>query len=353
MVEPRGRERPGKLVAHLLYGAWRQTPPELYCSAADLDAVTTQLMGSGSAGLGWRRISATDLRTSPAAIQLQQAYRLQSLYAGLHEIEIEQVIALLRAAGVEPLLVKGRAAAQFYPERGLRPYGDIDLCFETKQIATALAVLESPEGQAFNVDPHDGLDEFYGLSLDELLTRSQMIKVGKIEVRVPCFEDHLRILCIHFLKHGAWRPLSLCDVASALESRPANVDWDRCLGSNKRRADWVACTIGLAHQLLGARLDGAPVASRAEHLPRWLIPAVLKQWEKPYPGWNETPELLVTHLRNPFSLKTELAKRWPNPIKATMYFSAPFSEFPRLPFQLCSFVSQGARFLARLPNALE
>ena len=191
-----------------------------------------------------------------------------------------------------------------------------------------------------------------GLSLDELLTRSQMMRVGKIEVRIPCFEDHLRILCIHFLKHGAWRPLSLCDVAAALELRPDSLDWDRCLGRNKRRADWVACTIGLAHQLLGARIDGVPVVARADRLPRWLVPAVLRQWENPYPEWNETTELLVTHLRKPSRLKKEIGKRWPNPIRATMYFGAAFNEIPRLPFQLCSFVSQGARFLARLPKTL-
>lgn len=353
MAEPRGGKTPGKLVAHVLSGAWRETPPELDCSAAELDSVTPQLLGSGAGALGWRHISSdAPLRTSPAGVRLQQAYRLQTLYAGLHEIAIEQAIKLLRAAGVEPLLVKGRAAAELYPERGLRPYGDIDLCFEKDQYQTALAVLDSPEGRAFNVDPHDGLEGFYGLSLDEVLARSETIKVGKIQVRIPCFEDHLRILCIHFLKHGAWRPLSLCDVAAAVESPPAGIDWDRCLGRDKRRADWVACTIGLANQLLGARLDDAPLEARAARLPGWLIPAVLRQWEKPYPESNETPEPLLAHVRKPSRLKAELGKRWPNPISATMYFDAPFNEFPRFPLQLCSFVSQGARFLARLPKAI-
>jgi hypothetical protein len=172
MAEPRATETPGKLVAHVLCGAWRQTPPEVDCSAADLEAVTPQLLGSGSAGLGWRRVSNTNLRTCPAAFELQQAYRLQSLYAGLHEIEIEQVIELLRAGGVEPLLIKGRAAVEFYAERGLRPYGDIDLCFESRDYAKALAVLASPEGIAINVDPHEGIDRFYGAVLRGPLAHS-------------------------------------------------------------------------------------------------------------------------------------------------------------------------------------
>jgi hypothetical protein len=270
----------------------------------------------------------------------------------LHEIEIEQIIKLLHAAEIEPVLLKGRAIADLYPERALRPYGDIDLCFAAEQYSTALAVLESPEGKAFNVDPHDDLHRLYGLSFDELLTRSQIMKVGKIEVRAPCFEDHLRILCIHFLKHGAWRPLSLCDVAVAVESRPDDFDWDRCLGKDRRRADWIACAIGLAHQLLGARLDDAPVAARADHLPRWLVPAVLKQWENPYPQTNETTELMMTHLRKRSGVMRAMGMRWPNPIRATVYFRAPFNELPRFPFQLSNYVSQTARFLARLPRAI-
>ena len=255
---------------------------------------------------------------------------------------------MLVEAGIEPLLIKGRAAARFYAEPGLRPYGDIDLCFESAAYPKALAVLRSPEGVAINVDLHNGLDRFYGISLEELLERSQAMKVGKIEVRIPGFEDHLRILCIHFLKHGAWRPLSLCDVAAAIESQPGKVDWTLCLGREQKRADWIACAIGLAHQLLGAGQDDAPVAPNSGRLPRWLIPAVLRQWETPYPEWNETTERLVAHLRHPSRLRTELIKRWPNPIRATMHLGAAFNEFPRLPFQVYSFLSQGARFLARL-----
>jgi len=353
MSDPRAVQTPGRLVAHVLYGSWRQTPAEVDFTAEDLDAVTPQLLGSGAGALGWRRISGTTLRTSPGGLKLQQAYRLQSLYAGLHEEEIEQVTELLRAAAVVPLLIKGRAAAELYPERGLRPYGDIDLCFESGDYAKALAVLASPEAITFNVDPHDGLDQVYGLNLRDLMARSQSMKVGNLELRVPCFEDHLHILCIHFLKHGGWRPLSLCDVAAALESRPESVDWDRCLGRNKRRADWVACTIGLAHQLLGAAVEGTPVDQRAANLPRWLVPAVLKQWETPYPQSNETTELMITHLKKRrVGVINEIGKRWPNPIRATVYFRARFNELPRLPFQVLTFASQAARFLAGLPRGL-
>jgi len=352
MAQPRVKQKHGELVAKVLYGAWRPNPPELETCEEEIEAVTPQLLGSGAGALGWHRIRGSKFRTSSVAFKLQQAYRLQTLYAGLHEAEIEQVINMLAADGVEPLLIKGPVAAALYPELGLRPYGDLDLCFDPGQHQMAVSILSAQGGNASSVDVHDGFDAVYGLSFSEVLARAATIKVGKVMVGVPCFEDHLRILCIHFLKHGAWRPLSLCDIAAALESRQGEIDWDRCLGRDKRIINWVSSAIGLAHQLLGACLSGVPLLAGAKKLPRWLAAAVLKQWERPYPQSNETPESLRVNLREPSLLKSEILKRWPNPIKATMYFEGSFNELPRLPFQLGNFISLGLRSLGRFPKHL-
>src|SRR5262245_19273827 len=167
--------------------------------------------------------------------------------------------------------------------------------------------------------------------------RSLLVKLGDTEVRVPCAEDHLRILSRHLLKHGAWRPLWLCDVALLVESRNDDFDWDLCLGRNRTVADWIACTVGLAHQLLGACVDDIPVAKRAKHLPSWLVPTVLKQWDKPFArdhgeGRHRAP--IAKYFRNPGGLLADLLHRWPNPIEATMYFGGPFNELPRWLFQI-------------------
>src|SRR5205085_7561887 len=100
-------------------------------------------------------------------------------------------------------------------------------------------------------------------------------------VRVPALEDHLRLLSVHMLAHGAWRPIWLCDVAVALESSRSQFDWDRFLAGNHFVSDCAVCGLGLAARLLGASLEGAPaaVAERALALPRWLRPAVLRAWE--------------------------------------------------------------------------
>ena len=108
----------------------------------------------------------------------------------------------------------------------------------------------------------------------------RLVTFGGIDVQVLGPEDHLRVLCLHQLKHGAPSPLWLCDVAVALETRPPVFDWDRVLGPDRRQADWVACAIGLAHQFLEVPIDDTPVASRAQRLPGWLAPSVLQQWAR-------------------------------------------------------------------------
>ena len=100
----------------------------------------------------------------------------------------------------------------------------------------------------------------------------------------------------------------------------------------------MACTLGLAHQLLGADLDGIPVADRAHNLPRWLAPAVLEQWQTCInPNYRdmalaEIPTFLVT----PGKLFSELAARWRHPIRATVEVRGSFNEWPRGPYQLAA-----------------
>ena len=162
----------------------------------------------------------------------------------------------------------------------------------------------------------------------------------------------MRIQCLHMLKHGAWRPLWLSDIAVAVENRPSDFNWDLCLGKDKRKADWIACTIGLAHRLLGAEIEDTPVAKRSKRLPRWLIPAVLKQWETPCAADHHPQELMLSTLRNRTGLLRALRGRWPDPIRATVWMSGPFNELPRFLFQFAYYQAEAARFLTRLPKAL-
>jgi hypothetical protein len=257
----------------------------------------------------------------------------------MHVQKIKRVIELLREANVEPVLMKGWSVARLYPEPGLRHYMDVDLCVAPEQYAHADDVLNRGLGaDRFYVDLHSALGHLEDLGWEDLFAHSVLVDLDDVSVRVLGPEDHLRVLCTHWLGHGAWRPAGLCDIAAALESRDARFNWQRCLGADPKRADWVACTIGLAHQLLGARVDDTPIAARAKDLPRWLVPAVLRQWDRcvgPNGNGMALPALLGQVAR-PARFFREVYARWDNPVHATIELKGSFSNCPRLPYQLAA-----------------
>jgi len=251
---------------------------------------------------------------------------------------------------VAALVGKGLAAARLYPEPGLRPSGDVDLYVRPEHYPRAAAILDRLNGQVsesglFSVDLHRGAAELDDRGFDELDRRSE--EVGEAGVKVFAPEDHLRLLCLHALRHGMYRPLWLCYIAAALESRPPDFDWDYFFGGDARRAGWSVCALRLAHRLLGARLDGTPLAREAAHLPDWLTKAVIKQWQTPTtPHGRRAP--LIFHLRERVGVARALCQRWPNPIEATVTLRGAFDARPRLPFQLGSCLVRFARFAGHL-----
>jgi hypothetical protein len=130
----------------------------------------------------------------------------------------------------------------------------------------------------------------------------------------------------------------VCDIAAAVESRPPDFDWDLCLGADETKADWVACAIGVAHQLLGARVEDTPVAGRAARLPRWLVPAVLRGWGRALGDTQSVPAhvSLLSMVSTPRSFLEQLRTRWDRPIQSTVELGAPFNNLPRLPLQFVS-----------------
>lgn len=330
----------------MLSGAWRETPPTPDPTSAELEKVTPLLLESGGGALAWRRIRNSHLSATPAASELQQAYRLHAIQAALHEINIKQVFKLFRAAGIEPLLVKGWAIARLYPEPGTRPYGDIDLCVRPHEYRTAREVLRAA-GDGYPVDLHNGIGLLDDREWDEVFARSQLVTLENVEVRVLSAEDHFRVLCFHLLRHGVERASGLCDIAVVLESRPASFSWEVCLGENRRHADWIACTIGLAGELLGAEIGDIPFAVR-QRQPAWLVNCVLKAWGRPFSTHFTQQASLDFYLRHPRGVLRALAARWPTPIVGTVGTGGAFNRLPRFPYQLGYLLLRSGRFLKRL-----
>jgi hypothetical protein len=349
----------GLAVSRSLSGAWRESPQPANLLENELAAIVPLLCQSGAGALGWWRIRTSALAHSSAGDQLRQVYRKFRLSALIHEREIKQVLSLLSDAGIEPVLVKGWVMARLYPDRALRPYGDIDLCVPECQFAQVRRTLKRVETIAGPfVDLHAGFANIGGAahprartdeSWHELLERSHLVLLDDQPVRVLSPEDHLRILCLHLLRSGAWRPPWLCDVALAVESRSRNFDWNLCLGRDSLHADWVACTIGLAHHLLGARVDDTPVAERARRLPRWLVPALLRQWGR-YRSQRATQSARPAR---PGLKKTALAlgdlyRRGDNPVRSTARLRGQFDHWPRFPYQLAELFLRTTEFPKQL-----
>lgn len=337
------------LIASVLSGSWRGHPPESEFSAGELEEILSLLIGSGAGALAWWKIRGSHLADSAPALTLRQAYHKQTLQHALQERDIEYVFGLLRSRGIEPILLKGWAAAGLYPERGLRHPGDIDVCVRPEQYAVAKAAPWEPgrRGRGVVDFTHDEAYLLGGGSWSNLYARSRLVALNDSQIRVLGLEDQLRFLCVHLLRHSAYRPLWLCDVAAALEAAPAGFDWRVALGGDARERNWVACVLDLARRLLGARLDHVPEEVRAIRAPGWLVSEVLNQWRRPCTFQRRPHELMAVSLRRPSSVLAALLARWPDPIRAAVRLSLPLDESPRLPRQLKFYLAQSSSFLKR------
>jgi hypothetical protein len=301
------------------------------------------LLQSGASSLAWRRLRGTRLGKLPAARRLEHAYRITLLQETIREREVARVFRFLREAGVEPLLGKGWAIARLYPERGLRPYGDIDIYTHPEDYRRAQAALSGPANPGCPVDLQSGCQHLKGDRTIELLyNRAHKLPLNGVEICVLGLEDHLRLLCLHMMGHGAWRPLWMCDLALLLESLPGNFDWDYLLSGSRRKTCTVLCALQLAHEILGAQLPDR-IRKLPAKLPGWLVPAVLLQWGKEEHYMVHSSPLRA-HLKFRGGLVRAIRLRWPNPIQATVELGVPFNELPRWPFQATDCVRRAILF---------
>jgi hypothetical protein len=336
----------GRLVANALRGSWRlANTSEL--TRADFEATTPLLYDSGAAGLGWWSIRHTSLADSPSGELLHQAFRLLTLQAAIHQTKVEKVFGCFRAANIEPILIKGWSVARRYPQPGLRPYGDIDLLIRPQDHSIAVSLVATEELRDCRVDLHAGAFELADRSVVELFARSKLVPCEAAQIRVLCDEDHLALLAVHLLKHAAWRPLWLCDVGLMIESPSGDFDWQVCLGTDKRRVNWILSAIGLARELLGASIGKEQIAARAK-VPSWLIDNVLANWERPFtvqhePHNHQAP--ISYYLRSPRGVMADLRRRWPNPILATISVNGMFGKRRRVRYQIGNCLQRAGRLV--------
>lgn len=247
----------------------------------------------------------------------------------IYEKKILDVYQLLKTNNFEVVLIKGWAAAENYPKPFLRPIGDIDLAVNPNTFLDAVAL--TTKLQNGEIDLHRGLRHLDTLEWSRLFENSRSKKIDNANLKVLCPEDHLRVLCVHWLIDGGAKKDKLWDIYYAVENRPADFDWDRCLNVvSETRRKWILCTIGLAQKYLGLSLKDTPLAGEKIEIPNWLIKALEKEWRS---GILLKP--LQYCLRDKRELWRQIKKRMPpNPIQATIDMEGEFDEKSRIKYQI-------------------
>jgi hypothetical protein len=349
---PRTAHERGHLVARILRGAWRPTPPPLDFSAEQLASLAPILHRQGSSGLAWARIRGTPLAEIPEALLLRDGFRYHTLRVRLLETQLARLNPLFRDRGVEPVLGKGWAMGRLYPEPGLRPYGDLDFLVPSPQMKAAEEALAAQEETRPAVELHASFNELEDRSPEELASRSRLEELDGVPIRIFSPEDHLRLLALHGLEHGLCRPLWLCDVALFLESIPKDFDWEYAGWGAPWLTDGVRCSLGLSRELLGVDLDtvGVPAVWGTAPLPKWMARAALGAFgaDAHYMDLLHPEELLL----KPRKLARAARLRWANPIEVTFRRRAPWNDGSRLPHQLADYLLRGVRFSIKAPGTL-
>ncbi len=240
-------DKNGSTAADLLASSWREQASPTDLSHDAISSIMPVITSTGASGLAHQRVKhAAHLKESEVVSTLKQQARETALRSAMQAVAIESVSGLLAENGIRSLFFKGAAAAHYYAVPECRPVGDIDFLVHPEQEAEAQSVisrhhqnqLPADDGadkitgsskwpfpaQVSSFDIHSDLGKFDLQPVSAVFDRSTTIEVGNTTIAIPCPEDHLRLLCLHYLIHGGWRSIWLCDVAALLEARGADFD---------------------------------------------------------------------------------------------------------------------------------
>ncbi|MBA4188772.1 MAG: hypothetical protein C0467_12305 [Planctomycetaceae bacterium] len=321
--------RLGQCVSDVLRGSWRYGPLPV-ATIRDVAEICPLLIRLGVGALAGRRCLTGIL--DGWVEEFRQIRLWNAVQEAVQAQQLIKVVDTLGSVGVPFLLLKGWSVARLYPEPGLRPVGDIDICVPPEALTDARAALRSDNYGDGVVDLHAGLPDLHPASFRDLWSRRQTIPIGGQLLSVLGSEDQLKHLCLHWARHGGWRAIWLCDIAVACEALPRGVNWRLIVGGPEWQSAWVRGALSLTTELLGTKPSkGSPSLTRA---PRWLVRAVLDAWGRGRVGDSHTCEgrSIFDYFRTPLLLPHGLRQRWPLPIEAVCTLQK--SLFTRWPIPL-------------------
>jgi hypothetical protein len=254
----------------------------------------------------------------------------------LAEHRITEIFKILREHNIEPVLIKGWAAGLKYSQPWERFFSDIDIAVNPSDYQRAQEIAFENN---LSVDLHKGLRHHDTLAWSDLYENSRLVLIDDAQIRILREEDHLRVLCVHWLTDGGAFKEKLLDIYYAVKNRTPDFDWKRCLESvSPHRRAWIVSTIGLAHRYCELEIDDLPFAEEARRLPLWLTDALEKEWRS---GVRLLP--INDCLRDRKMLWQQILKRIPpNPIEAMVEMEGDIDGRRRLFYQ---FGSIGKRLL--------
>ena len=196
--------------------------------------------------------------------QINDEARWNILQRKAQEVRVARAFCLLRSNGIEPVLIKGFAAGRNYPESVIRLSIDTDLAVAAADFQRAYEIAVSSDAEGLAIDLHRELRHLDTLAWDDLFENSELFEIDGGTVRLLRPEDHLRVLCVHWLNDGGTDRGRLWDIYYAVENRPADFDWGRFLDVvSRRRRRWLICAVGLAHRFLGLDISETPINTRS------------------------------------------------------------------------------------------
>jgi len=282
-------------------------------------------------------------------IENADEYRWHLLQKKIVESKIARAFDLFRQFEIEPLLIKGWAAQRSYPQNRSRTSSDIDLAVAPVRYQHAEKLYRTKEFNDVGVDLHKGLRHLDTVDWDDLFANSITIDVDGVPIRILRPEDHLRVLCVHWLTDGGAYKERLWDIYYAVANRPDDFDWERCMNIvSETRRRWVVCVIGLAHRYLDLNIDDLPFADEARSVPHWLVKAVEREWASDV-------RLAPIHvfLSDPKMLMKQIRKRIPpNPIQAMIDVEGSIDSRIRFHYQIGSVVKRTVPSAKRVIPAL-
>ena len=255
----------------------------------------------------------------------------------------------LSGAGLSPILIKGWSTARLYPDLGMRRLGDFDLCFTSGDLVHALQIRDEHPMDFVQADFHEGVPDLPDRTWAEVFARTREVPLDGIPIRILGWEEHLRLTCLHAVRHGLLDFQQLCDVAVILESLPRDFDWDECLRGQRRARRWLLTILGLAHEMLDAEIRSPEILRQATPVPAWLKDHVPRLWAA-----RTRTCTYGYYLRRPRDAWTALRYRYFNPIRLSYKAGVvPRNRLEVTATVACHFVLMRApRFLAGLMGEL-